>query len=51
MDGLFETFGWQKEKAEKALKIAKANEAKKIIQGAKYIQVDQRTWKLTRGRS
>lgn len=46
MDTFFETLPWQREKAIKALQTAKEMEAKKVAKGAKYVQVDAKTWKL-----
>lgn len=45
-DPHFETFGSQLEKAKKALKIAKAIEAEKLKNGARYLKIGAREWRL-----
>ncbi len=47
MENPFETFGWQLEKAKKALEKAKAIEAEKLKNGARYLKTGAKEWKLT----
>jgi hypothetical protein len=48
MENHFETFKWQREKAEKALQAAKALEAEKMKNGARYQRTDSKTWVLAK---
>lgn len=45
-NGIFETYGFQLEKAKQALKVAKELESQKRAQGARYHRTDEKTWKL-----
>lgn len=46
MENHFETLRWQREKAQKALQAAKALEAEKKKNGARYQRTDIKTWVL-----
>lgn len=53
MNGIFDQSPWERQKAIKALHAAKILEEEKMKAGARYVQENDKTWrlKIKRGRS